>query len=374
MSFSNTTLIIGAGAHVPYDFPTGKRLLEDIISMHPEYEISDLSTKNFKHKLFKDCIENLRLYISKMAQVPYIGNSDIYESTLKKSLESFIITLGKSRSKTIDHFLKNFPPNTDGKLEDFSDESLFSIIGKVVIVTLMNSYENDYVFWQSSHDWIDDLMHDYLSTKEQAEEFFEYPLNIITFNYDNLFEKLILNRLIHFLDYERADALKLVEKLNITHVYGDIKTIQVHDNQRNRDNIIQEGINSIKVIGEERLLLETKKEINKKLNSTKYLYFLGFGFDQQNMELLFGQDLSKWNHFRAVSFTNYKMPYVDQKKLVARFSENEWLIMKDPMKELDCKSLLKEHVPLMTRDLYDKLADFFDSKNIESWMKKLFQS
>lgn len=83
------------------------------------------------------------------------------------------------------------------------------------------------------------------------ELFFSAGPKIYTFNYDNLFERLLYGHLTTYHELSAEEAIEKIEKLNVIHVYGDIGdvegTVNLSDN-----GFYQSCQERIKVIGEDR--------------------------------------------------------------------------------------------------------------------------
>lgn len=81
----------------------------------------------------------------------------------------------------------------------------------------------------------------------------------------------------------------MVNRLGITHIYGDIGSFNSNPNESETD-FFQRAIANIKVVGEDRKNVSAtlSNKIFREIQSTKRHYFLGFSFDELNTEALFG--------------------------------------------------------------------------------------
>jgi hypothetical protein len=119
-------------------------------------------------------------------------------------------------------------------------------------------------------------------------------LKIITFNYDVSLEYYLYDTLSQVLD--EAGAQAVLDKLDILHVYGQVRrddlplAIAGYGNLKNNNqiyNYAKEVAPRIRVIGEDKSRDEEIKEKAKKmLRDAETLAFFGFGFDENNLEML----------------------------------------------------------------------------------------
>ena len=337
LGFSRTTLIIGAGAHVPYGFPTSYELFENLKYMHQDFDAAELTPSQQKrYEYFHD---NFDSFVRDAFEIFPLRN--LYHKTIRPKKESdvtnlirselkrFINDLVSSRISSIDHYLSK--KAQQNKVAD-------CLIGKYLITCILRYYEKKTNF---KDDWIEFFMDYFLEDEKRKKRFFESPPNIITFNYDMFFEQCILNRLTAFEEMDKQQAINLIEKINISHVYGRINSLN-----NSQDHEILESMNNLKIIGEKDLI--TQNKIKTILNRTKYLYFLGFGFNQHNMEILFPD--KKYSQYwdsierNCVCSTNINITREEVQRIQSLFKYNI-----SPEK-IDCLRLLKKR-PIPLEDL-----------------------
>ena len=347
--YSNTTLIIGAGAHVPYGFPTSKGLHRSFQMMNPSFGQSATlqTTENERHistrlqcLMNEDNVTNALFKIVSDARSPenlYVNLCrDNDWQYVRDRFVTFIRDFGSSSAPSIDRFIEKCL-NTSQNREDFP------LIGKTLIAIAMNFYEKEAPVSLLRQDWIQFIITKYLAN-DQMKKFLFSPPNIITFNYDMLFERCILDHLKSFHGYNTEDALDLVKGLNILHVHGNIDSLTGN----NTKSFLISSINELRVIEEkegcEGNLEKLKGKISTIMSRTDCLYFLGFGFDEGNMRLLFGKNFSHLNQKRRKYYsTNVCLGKEESRRIKREFPLG---IKFYDDEDVDCMTLLREKNPL----------------------------
>lgn len=265
-----TTLILGAGASMPYGFPSGKKLVEDILKSVGS--IVDPTRKSFRKLLNSEFTEML---------------FDLgYDEDL---ILRFISNLKYSKIDSIDSFL------------EIDENAEFLKIGKIFILYALHRYEksNDLI---GNDDWYR-ILWNTLKTKS-SNDFKLNKLSVITYNYDRSLEYYLINCLKHSYGLNDKNAFKLLfDTVKIIHVHGKIGVFGVEnhvlDLQIERGFIHDYGdiINSkekleflgncIKIIHDnninDSIELDEAVEI---LKNTERICFLGFGYAQDNLKRL----------------------------------------------------------------------------------------
>lgn len=345
-----TALIIGAGAHVPYGFPTGKQLLDYFKMMDPHNQV-------VKRNASQKTLERIRVLQSRLHEYGKnaykigLAKPPLYANTRNEDVEKKILEIIKDFSKSgvpsIDAYLTKKMKSRDKGKE--AQE-----LGKYLICSIIRDYEKENPIEYVEHDWIHYLIKNFIQDKEGKDKFFNNPPQIITFNYDNLFERILCHHLRIMHDMTQEEAIKEVEKLGIMHVYGDIGSMYSFDD----DYCIKHGMENIKVIGEDRNnLKEVSSRVRKKLEDVEYMYFLGFGFDKQNVEIIFGKNDNYWDDMSSCefNFTNIGMSKAEIKEV---YKIGDYKFMSDELKEVDCLSLIKDHYPIFeTRGVVNKIFE-----------------
>ncbi|MGA7720534.1 MAG: SIR2 family protein [Ignavibacteriaceae bacterium] len=261
----DTVFILGAGASKPYGFPTAWELKLDII-------------KNF-HKRIQKIISGYNSYLGNYEQV----------------LTQFINHFRDSHNVSIDLFLSRNP--------------LFSSIGKdAIVLSLLESEKSSLKYWfkeDISIDWylsIFNYMLDGLFEPEDYKIFGQNKTTFITFNYDRSLENYLYNSLLNTFSKASEDEIKeVMRKISIHHVYGELGHLPWERNSIDPSNsaitfidygkseiyypeleIYRKSIKTIK----ERLPLQEGEPIFEALQNAMEIFFLGFSFGDENMEIL----------------------------------------------------------------------------------------
>ena len=289
-----TTLIIGAGAHKPYGFPTSKELKRVLQTMHPDCPRTEdengKMTKSLRFALneYPEIASRLRIFLppeAKTFNLPGCQLASISDDQIEKILLNFIEAFGGSQVPSIDRFL--------AKCIERKDEH-YVMAGKFLIALVINVYERSTNISFAKDDWIQFFISNLLADTDKLNLFRERPPKIITFNYDILFERSFVSHLIHYHGWSESDAWNFVNAMDIIHVYGKVEyfDLKSDDSDPSADDLnkIRHSIRNIKVIvkNDDRDG-EIYKKIQDSIRKSACVYFLGFGFDEQNMEVLFGK-------------------------------------------------------------------------------------
>lgn len=360
---NKTTLVIGAGAHVPYGFPTGEQLLERIKQMHPGYPRAGLSPVEYQrieqsNAFLQNQITN-EVIARKIIKAPHEGyDKNQLKNDVYAKLCEFINDLGESGVHSIDTFLAQYI--AEKKDEDYAQ------IGKLIIAFLILDFEKNKNIAFLKHDWIHFIIKSFFMDKEKLDAFLENPPNIVTFNYDNLFERIIIGNLKKFHGYTDELCKEAIAKINIKHVYGDVGSAFLP----HLTDQLTYALENIRVIGEERNKAQNDQEIatiRKSIEATPTVIFLGFGFDRQNLNLLFPKISRKHfeDHVTCYS-TNINLSQFSINQINA---ENGFYISFGHEAEhgkISCTTLLTEKVTLFedpdvgVNDFYNEPLDVED--------------
>jgi hypothetical protein len=262
MITEETLFIIGAGASNPYGYPTGTEILNEIIGKF---------TKRFA-ELYK--LDNY--------EVP----------------KNFVKELVGSRDKMIDYFLATSSINN-------------TEIGKKAILLSIHDYEQknqlDELKKLPDDDWFRDLTREMtkdLVTQKDVRSFKGNRVNFLTFNYDRTIEYFLGGIIQHKFSVPEQEVRKYLEGIEVVHIYGRLPFLPWENSGTNsiygrpvNSAYLGKNFNSIKTIHERNSY--EKEKINSLISKAKRIFFLGFGFADENLKVL---DLMK-------SIKNYKNIY-----------------------------------------------------------------
>jgi hypothetical protein len=217
----NTILILGAGASMDYGFPSGERLIQDIINF-------------LRGSTFKLWPEQKKMCVALALQRYYKTKLDI-DKELNYCLDK------------IEKFVKALIHASPASIDDFIDknrEEGFDIISKICVVLCISSYEKpDETFFlqqeatHSTHHYYKDSLS--ASHWEIREGWYRHlwkkiyegndvrenlgKLTFISFNYDRSLEYFLYTSFVYMLGFDPEKAAKLFDNyVSIYHVYGQI--------------------------------------------------------------------------------------------------------------------------------------------------------
>ena len=229
-----TVFILGAGASKPYGFPTGDELTKKILDR------TDMNNA-----------QN-----SDLVNVMDAANFD------PASLNSFKVRL-KNSEQTIDEFiLRN---------ERFSNLAKF-LISEIILKSASQKPSED-------HDWYRYFWRK-ISTGLSFDELSNHRLTIISFNYDRSLEKY-LTRVSKGLYPEVSNTPKqIIDKIPIIHIHG---VVGEHHDPNNIDPLaVLESSQEIGFVHEN--YSGENLSFQKAIEHARRIYFLGFGYNQSNLE------------------------------------------------------------------------------------------
>jgi len=278
---SKTLFVVGAGASKEVNFPIGEELSKEIIRISNFRNVWNQSQNDDDH--FHDCFINC------------VGNPwglylDKYYETAKQ------ITQGLPLTSSIDNFI-----------DIHQNNSTISLLGKSAIAyTILKAEKNSSLYIDKMNDekhinfqklektWYVKFWRilNQQVTLDKLDELFS-NISIVCFNYDRCIQ--------HFLPYAISstysnsieESQKLTERLKVYHPYGSIGNLF----QGSTDQVIEfgkntEGLNivdiseSIKTYTEQIEEDDTLKNIKREVADAETIVFLGFGFNEQNMNIL----------------------------------------------------------------------------------------
>lgn len=394
---SENLLIIGAGAHKPYDMPTSKELTNIIkgiysvkISFTKELVVKNTS-QAYKDKMaYKDYKRHICNLIKtlgiierpvwhtifnpeakRLSRLPselhYMEHSDEeWDALVISEYDKFLESFCGSQVYSIDRYLAKLSAEPDKERQE-----LWTAFGKLTIACIIHNCETNDLFGTKKDDWFELIIDRHIAPN--LNKFLNNPPRIITFNYDRLLEKSIYSHLVYYHKYTEEAAASAVRALPITHVYGVLndficwETKEENTQEKNLNlfgyeddtvdkNYISEAefyktaISNIKVIGEERdadKLSETKEKIQSYFNDAKKIYFIGYGFDSLNNQFLFKDMSSDWTDYKDIYLTQIQIDKSKIKQVVKQlpFIRFQYDANRHPL-QIDCFHLLSEYAPL----------------------------
>lgn len=245
MITTQTVFILGAGASVPYEFPSGDKLVKDICSMRQEE------------------IDLLHLVSGEGKQI----------------VVEFLNSLKKSQI-TVDTFL--------GQRQSLEK------IGKTAIAMNVLKYEYEDHLYKTNND---DHWYQFLLERMHAsfDEFGDNKVGFITFNYDRSLEQFLFNALKHGHGASDETVAIMLARIPIIHVHGQLGSLawQTKESELVRDydptleiDAIRIAADGIRVISENIDDTPQFREALQLLENSERIIFLGFQYHPENMRRL----------------------------------------------------------------------------------------
>jgi hypothetical protein len=308
MITDNTVFIVGAGASNPYGYPIGTELRLEICDMFPK---------------------RLNLLLA--------GSGDIImESALPivRDALSFCQRFRDARIKSIDRYLAINPE--------------FSEIGKLAIVLSILDVERRHKFDETLQDnwyfYLYNRMVDGFRTADSYKQFGENKISFITFNYDrsleNFFFECLKNTFHKATEEEIVDQFK---NIPIHHVYGQVDELPWQGKGKAYGSVynyndLQDAALNIKTMYER--TESENNEIKEIIARARFIYFLGFGYDKNNMEIIGLPDAITPGHRICGTFKNAKQKEISDVVKVFRKIASHNLIH---IVSCGCVDLLREY-------------------------------
>jgi hypothetical protein len=223
--------ILGAGAHAPFGFPTGRTFRQEIVKQLREIETP--------------------------------GDADTFKQARRAVLDCGV---------SIDRFLSE---SQNAGLNEFI---------RPAIARCLLSFENDVVSQdQGMTDWLEYL---WQSLSRDGGKKLSNRFSFVTFNYDRTLEYRLARAFSALYAVPFQTAASAVEELGIYHVYGSLGTLTAGAERIEYGDVsrYRQAGQRIKIIGEQDA--KTTDEIHCILQDAEIIVMLGCAFHPENMELL----------------------------------------------------------------------------------------
>lgn len=305
----NTVLILGAGASVPYGFPTGEQLMQKILDLDARTNLSKGKAHNGEHKDFTD----------------YIRNEYDF-----RNIRHFFQDLRQSGKYSVDAFIEHRPEFTE--------------LGKALIAYEIIKCEKIRSLNPKNGHW---YMYLYNKINDSFDDIPKNNLSIITFNYDRSFEQCMLNFIQS--DYGKTfeQAEQALNSIRVIHLHGKLGELSESDQNNFKPyktefsiSDLHTCIRNIKIIHEEVPKNDEQfKRAIEILSNAEVIWFLGFGFHKANLQRL---KIPKILKGKEVFFTTYGKEKGEIKELYKTF-ENSSLIASFEDNQFEILSYLRTY-------------------------------
>ena len=257
-----TVLVLGAGASQPYGFPLGPALVDQVCAEILEEDSTLVSRLGLRGVKRNDCLE-------------------------------FAKALRDARPYSIDAFL------------EMREE--YGKMGKLAIADILLRAENQRTLSATPQkvDWYRYLLNKSLVLRSRDNYLDQARfLTIVTFNFDRSFERALFSCLRAAFGGDDADTRELATKIQVHHIHGLLgqpswlypehaEATAYGHHTSNVGRATRKALRSIKIVGEDLKDRSTLDAAEAALRKAHYIYFLGFGFDERNLQRLNAPDSIK---------------------------------------------------------------------------------
>jgi hypothetical protein len=307
----NCVLILGAGASAPYGFPTGAGLKSVICNQ------------------FGAVWEK---FVWDRHQTPISGDYIEEQNIIAKK---FVNDFRKFDHDSIDLFLDIFTEYAD--------------IGKKAIFLTILEAENKSKMKGRKKDWYTELFKRMIGTSGNYLKLSENKLTIITFNYDRSLENYLYNILGDFTNsITISEKIEELKKIKIYHVYGKLAELPWENENSCLEyggnlwlNQLEDKKDNIKTIFERRKNTGVIDSIISSIESASKIYFLGFGFAQENVEMLsLKRNIKPGTLLYVSDFENRHNRTENQMRGLSIWHDNYVTVVKGG----DCKRVIEDYL------------------------------
>lgn len=283
-----TVLVLGAGASMDFEYPSGNGLVNEVLQITG-------NKNNDAYRTLKD-----------------LGHGP-------SEIQSFYSALYYSSRLSVDAFLEHQPE--------------FVEIGKAAIALSLIKYEKLDTLFSNSDSWYKYLF-DRMNTS--FEDFGKNNLDVITFNYDRSLETYLFYAVQHAYGKSGEDVQEIVSRIEIVHVHGDLGKLPWQSPSGRPYKVtydpetIQEVSKSIRVISAKHPVNGAFSEAKRLLSRSERIIFLGFGYHRTNLERL-GIDTSLDLQLFGTSFGLTQLECEEIKEFFSpipiQFGKNDWKVL-----------------------------------------------
>lgn len=352
-----TVFILGAGASWHYGYPTGEDLvgkvrgfakeIQRLYSIPDEYNrvprgYSQMHPQHFRGDEFSPFINNVSLIEGKIAQ---------------------------ANPLVIDDFL--------GGNKEVAD------VGKLLIAMALFQCENEQKIRPKKKDaeeleceagdWVRYIVHQLTVDCERPEDLLANQVSFVTFNYDLSLERRLFWALANYQRYEESgvsDGFFSSERFH--HVYGQLYEFDTNhpdapDGSYGNsyfplaDEIDRayDAAKNIRTISPDEK--SAAPEIVSAIAEAENLYFLGYGFDRRNNELLGLGRRQDGSGYQSIKFTNFRNHNKVSKQVARTFNISEMdLVGESYLASSRPHSANRYSCEKSIKSVYDALAEDFD--------------
>ena len=274
--------VIGAGCSVPYGFPTGTMLMQNLKNFdygrkfpRDPNDSSDIFLVDLYQEHFGfSSTDNKRQYGKDYAWVlPYTEHENFYNQLMDGIVLPFSQSIRRSMMVSTDEFLKNRLGQKQNEQADFGKRLIAYEILKAEQASRLG-----YI------DWIQHLL-SRIDQQSNWDEILKQTV-FLTFNYDRVLEYCIFLYLTSDKQYADADAHAFIKEMQIHHVNGFIGSLEEIPFGAVENGKYQEIAKRMETVWEKR---QNRDESEKEkyqgfLKNAERVYFMGFSYIPDNLE------------------------------------------------------------------------------------------
>ncbi len=240
-----TIFILGAGASIPYNYPSGSKLKETVFSI-----LGSSDT------------------IRKMESM---GFDKEYISAFRRGLKF-------SATSSVDSFLEHRPEFVD--------------IGKITMAHVLMPIENENSLFTAGNDkWYPYLFDNLIA--DSFDTFGDNKVCFITFNYDRSLEQFLFTALKNRYGITDDDCASKLKNIPILHLHGKLNDLpwesnngRPYDGKISSCDVVKRAASEIRIIHEDIEDDRLFKKAHSYIEGSDNIFFLGFGYHRPNLDRL----------------------------------------------------------------------------------------
>jgi hypothetical protein len=336
---SHTLFVLGAGASVPFGYPTGRQLRRELVDLE---------------------------FLGGHEHAKWQGSNDDQVTRRKQQIEHHLKWIEQARGDFTKHALMARELKNSGCTSidafvatrpEFVDEAKFSI---AAILLARENWSTLFAL-ETQGNWYEHLWNLICSTATSVSDIRFENVRIFTFNYDRSLEAYLLRAIQSRFNISEVDAGAALEKLCIEHAYGSLGKIVPYASAGIRYGEWDGDFGGCvsKASASLRLMPETRNDCEQNpfdtakqwLVDVNRVYYLGYGFDKLNDERLgFEKEASnlkqqgKWAQRPNVYATTMGLTPTESSITGIRLGTNLFEFLAHPD---DCLSCLHHYPPLL---------------------------
>jgi len=225
-------------------------------------------------------------------------------------------------------------------------------IGKTAIYLTILEHENKNKNILTFNDWyktLFGLMLEGINPLDEYQKFADNHIVIISFNYDRSLEFFLYEAFINSISsISKEEKIKILRKLKIYHVYGELGELP-WENDEGRGieygndiwtHIIDRNKKNIKTIYEREKDDALDPKIVEEISRSRRIFFLGFGFAQENVDMLELPAILRDNYSIFTSdFENREKKIGNKMQSVGVYKSGRTIINQG-----DCRKLIEDYL------------------------------